>query len=64
LLFVFHFVPSLESLLILDGHVTAGRLLVLTTDEVRDLLVLGLLGCALVALVSLAEDVLLYPVDT
>ncbi len=51
------------SLLILDGNVTAGRTLVLATDSVRDLLILGLLHGGLVALIALSETVLLHCVN-
>src|SRR5262245_27956938 len=51
------------SLLVLDGHFRPGGLLILAADKIRDLLILGLLGGALVALVSLAEDMLLDPID-
>lgn len=51
-------------LLVLDGKVATGGLLVLVADVIGDLLVLDLLDGALVALVALAQDMFLYPVDT
>lgn len=51
-------------LLVLDGKVATSGLLVLVADVIGDLLVLGLLDGALVALVALAQDMFLYPVDT
>ena len=46
-----------------DGELLAAGVLVLATNEVGDLLVLGLLNGALVVLLSLAEEVLLDVVD-
>ena len=51
-------------LLILDGHVPARRALVLAPNEIRDLLILGLLDRALVALISSAHELFLHEVDT
>jgi hypothetical protein len=47
-----------------NGEVAASSGLVLATDEVRDLLVLGLLDGVLVVLRTLAEELLLDEVDT
>jgi hypothetical protein len=46
-----------------DGELLAADALVLATNEVGDLLVLGLLDGALVVLLALAEEVLLDVVD-
>ena len=46
-----------------DGELLAAGVLVLATNEVGDLLVLGLLHGALVALLALAKEVLLNVVD-
>ena len=51
------------SLFVRNGEILASLALVLATDEVRDLLVLGLLNGALVVLLALAEEVLLDVVD-
>jgi len=51
------------SLFIRNGEVLASLALVLATDEVRDLLVLGLLDGTLVVLRTLAEELLLDVVD-
>lgn len=58
-----HRILILGHLFILDGKVIARGGLVLVADEIRDLLVLGLLEGALVALVAAAEA-LLDKVDT
>lgn len=50
-------------LLVLDGHVGAGAALPLASDEVGDLLVLGLLDGGLVVLRSSAHESLLDKVD-
>jgi len=52
-----------SGLLVLDGNVTAGSTLVLTTDEVRYLLILGLLDGGLVVLGSSAHELLLDEID-
>ena len=49
---------------VLDGELLARRGLVLLADEIRDLLVLGLLNRALVVLLALLQDMLLDPIDT
>lgn len=54
---------SLEPLLVRDGDFGSGGALVLPTDKVGNLLVLGLLDGALVALVALSEELLLHKVD-
>ena len=54
---------AIASLFVRNGEVLASLALVLVTDEVRDLLVLGLLDGALVVLLALAEEVLLDVVD-
>ena len=54
---------TIASLFVRNGEVLASLALVLATDEVRNLLVLGLLDGALVVLLSLAEEVLLDVVD-
>jgi hypothetical protein len=46
-----------------DGELLAAGVLVLATDEVGDLLVLGLLHGVLVALLTLAQELLLDEVD-
>jgi hypothetical protein len=46
-----------------DGELLAAGVLVLATDEVGDLLVLGLLHGVLVALLALAQELLLDEVD-
>ena len=53
----------IASLFVRNGEVLASLALVLATDEVRDLLVLGLLDGALVVLLALAKEVLLDVVD-
>ncbi len=50
-------------LVLLDGEVLAGGVVVLLPDLVGDEAVLGLLGRALVVLRALLEDLLLHPVD-
>ena len=50
-------------LLVLDRDVTSGLALVLPTDEVRDLFVLGLLNSRFVALVPRTQSILLDHVD-
>lgn len=55
--------PSIANLFVRNGEVLASLALVLATDEVRDLLVLGLLDGALVVLLALAKEVLLDVVD-
>jgi hypothetical protein len=54
---------SIANLFVRNGEVLASLALVLATDEVRDLLVLGLLDGALVVLLALAKEVLLDVVD-
>ena len=55
--------PRSANLFVRNGEVLASLALVLATNEVRDLLVLGLLDGALVVLLALAEEVLLDVVD-
>ena len=50
--------------LILDRKVTPRPFLILTPNEIRNLLVLGLLDGGLVALIPLSQTVLLYCVDS
>jgi hypothetical protein len=50
--------------LVLDGHVLPSCALVLISKKVGDLLILGLLDGALVALISRAHEFLLDEVDT
>ena len=52
------------SLLVLDGDIGAGGALVLATDEVADLFVLGLFDGRLVVLRTLTHELLLDEVDT
>lgn len=52
-----------SSLLVFDGEIRASRVLVLSTDKVANLLVLGLLDGRLVVLGALAEDLFLDKVD-
>jgi hypothetical protein len=52
-----------RSLLVLDGDIRPSSSLVLPTDEVRDLLVLGLLNGRLVVLLALAQELLLHEID-
>lgn len=51
------------SLLVLDGDIRPSDSLVLLTNEVRDLLVLGLLNSRLVVLLALAQELLLHEID-
>lgn len=53
-----------SGLLVLDGNITAGSTLVLTADEVRDLLILGLLDGGLVVLGSSTHELLLDEIDS
>lgn len=53
-----------SGLFVLDGHVTSRCALVLASNEVGDLFILGLLDRALVALISGAHELLLNEVDT
>jgi hypothetical protein len=55
--------PRSSNLFVRNGEFLASLALVLATDEVRNLLVLGLLDGALVVLLALAEEVLLDVVD-
>ena len=55
--------PSIANLFVRNGEVLASLALVLATDEVGDLLVLGLLHGVLVALLALAQELLLDEVD-
>lgn len=50
--------------LVFDEEFLSGRCLVLPADKVRNLLILGLFDRALVCLLTLAEDILLNPVNT
>jgi len=52
-----------EALFVLDGNFRTGCAFILAADEVGNLLVLSLLDGALVALVALAENLLLDHVD-
>ena len=54
---------TVTNLFVRNGEVLASLALVLATDEVGNLLVLGLLDGALVVLLALAEEVLLDVVD-
>jgi hypothetical protein len=54
---------SLETVLVLDWYLMPSRLLELPTNVVGDLLVFGLLDGAFIALITLPQDVLLYPVN-
>lgn len=54
---------SIANLFVRNGEVLSGLAFVLATDEVRDLLVLGLLDGALVVLRALTEELLLGVVD-
>lgn len=54
---------SESGLLVLDGHIAARGRFVLPADVVADLLVLGLLDRALVALIALAHEFLLHEID-
>ena len=53
----------LSLLLLLDGEVLAGGVVVLLADLVGDETVLGLLRGAFIVLLALLEDILLHPVD-
>lgn len=54
---------TIANLFVRNGEVLASLTLVLATDEVRDLLVLGLLDGALIVLRALTEELLLDVVD-
>lgn len=53
-----------RSRLILDRHILARRTLILSSNEIRNLLVLGLLDGGFVVLLALAEEALLDVVDS
>lgn len=53
----------MSTLFVRNGEVAAGLVLVLATDEVRDLLVLGLLNGVLIVLRTLTEELLLDEID-